>query len=252
MRWTLLALYLVVQCACACELEFAYLNQPSLPFISASAPDEALPGVAIELVRAAAQGIGCKARFVRRPGKRVLAETAAGMHAGALMYSFSIERARKLVFPMAAGKLDAERRMARLNYYLYRPVGGTLDWDGKRLLHVNGALGVNLGYAVADDLRALGARRIEEVGTTVQNLEKMRMGRIDGFAMHDYGVDPLLRLPRYAGIEKVPPPLSTRDYYLALSPRFVRQEAALAQRLWDAIAQQREAFIAERLPAYLE
>ncbi|MES2127489.1 MAG: hypothetical protein V4463_09480 [Pseudomonadota bacterium] len=136
MRWMLSALFLACHATLACELEFAYLNQPSLPFISASAPDEALPGLAVDLVRAAAASIGCTARFVRRPGKRVLAETAAGLHAGALMYSLNDERARKLVFPMADGKLDAERRMARLNYYLYRPVGAALDWDGKRLLHV--------------------------------------------------------------------------------------------------------------------
>ena len=64
MRPVWIALLLVCSWpALACELDFAYTNQPSPPFITAAAPDEAMPGLAVEIVRAAAQSLGCKVRW---------------------------------------------------------------------------------------------------------------------------------------------------------------------------------------------
>jgi polar amino acid transport system substrate-binding protein len=233
----------------ACEFEFAYTNQESSPFLSGRPPDQPLPGLAVDIVRAAAASIDCSVTFVRRPGQRVLSEVGAGMHAGALMFSYSDERARKLAYPIADGALDPSRRLARMTYYLYRPLGGKLEWDGSKLSHVDGDIGANLGYAVVADLRKLGIK-VEEVGTTAQNLEKMQRGRLAGYAMHDYGVDPLLRAGRYSKIEKLPIALSTRDYYLAFSRAFYQQHREQAERMWDAIAQLREQMMDERIGEY--
>ena len=233
----------------ACDMRFAYTNQPAPPFISAQQPDEPLPGLAVEIVRTAAASIGCKAGFVRLPGKRVVAETSANVHAGMLMYSYTPERAAALVFPMADGKPDGKLRLARLAYYVYKMPDRALRWDGKELTHVDGAIGLNLGYGIGGELRALGVR-VEEVPTTTQNLDKLKMERLAGYVMHSYAVDPLLTLSQYAGIEKVEPVFSERDYFVAFAPGFYQQNRVLVQKLWAAVARERERMTNERLPLY--
>lgn len=235
--------------ALACEMRFAYTNQPAPPFISAQAPEEPLPGIAVDIVRAAAANIGCKASFVRLPGKRVVAETSGNVHSAMLMYSYTPERSRALVFPMADGKPDGSLRLARLSYYVYKLPDRALRWDGKELMHVDGAIGLNLGYGIGGDLRALGVR-VEEVPTTVQNLDKLKMGRLAGYVMHSYAVDPLLAQPQYAGIERVEPLFSGRDYFVAFAPGYYQQHRTLVHKLWSAIARERERLTAERLPQY--
>lgn len=236
----------------ACQLEFAYAHQVSSPYITEAKPEEPLPGLAVEIVAQAVASQGCKAVFVRRPGKRVLAEVAANGHAGALMFSYSEERQRSVVFPMdAAGKIDSARRLARLNYYLYRMAGSKLEWDGSKFSHLDGTIGVNLGYAVAEDLKALGAK-VEEVPTTAQNLEKLRLGRLAAYAMHDFGVEAALRAPLYSKVERLPTPLSVRDYYLSFSPVFYRDNKALAERIWDELARSRDKLVRERVGEYMK
>ncbi len=234
----------------ACDLQFAYINQASPPFLSDGPPDQPLPGIAVEIVTAAAANAGCSVSYVRRPGKRVLSEVGANMHVGALMFSYNDGRGEALVFPTVDGHLDQRRRLARLTYYLYRPVGAKIDWDGISFHHAEGTVGTNLGYAVAADLRERGIK-VEEVTTTVQNLDKLRMGRIAAYAMHDYGVDTLLRKEAYPGIEKLPAPLSTRDYYLAFSPKFYAQHRELAEQIWEEVARERERITLARVEHYL-
>jgi polar amino acid transport system substrate-binding protein len=248
MRLLLSALLLPVA-AGACEMRFAYTNQPAPPFISANSPDEPLPGLAVEIVRAAAAQIGCKASFVRLPGKRVVAETSGNVHSGMLMYSYTPERAAALVFPMADGKPDSNLRLARLSYYVYKMPERPLRWDGRELTHVDGAIGLNLGYGIGAELRASGVR-VEEVPTTVQNLDKLRMDRLAGYVMHSYAVDPLRAQPQYAGIERLEPMFSGRDYFVAFAPGYYQQNRVLAQKLWAAIARERERITTERLPQY--
>jgi polar amino acid transport system substrate-binding protein len=244
-----IAVLLVPAAAWSCELRFAYTNQPAPPFISANAPDDALPGLAVDIVRAAAASIGCKAGFVRLPGKRVVAETAANVHSGMLMYSYTPERSALLVFPMADGKPDGSQRLARLSYYVYKMADRSLRWDGKELTHVDGAIGLNLGYGIGGELRALGLR-VEEVPATTQNLEKLKIGRLAGYVMHHYAVDPLLAQPQYAGIERQEPVFSGRDYFVAFAPGYYQQNRAQVQKLWAAIARERERITSERLPLY--
>lgn len=236
----------------ACELEFAYAHQVSSPYITEAGPNEPLPGLAVEIIAHAAAAHGCKTRFVRRPGKRVLAEVATSEHTGALMFSYSPERQKAVVFPLdATGQVDSERRLARLHYYLYRMSGSKLEWDGKQLRNLQGAIGINLGYAVAADLLALGAK-VEEVPTTAQNLEKLRLGRIAAYAMHDFGVEAALRDPRYSKVERMPIALSVRDYYLTFAPRFYRDHKALAERIWDELPRSRDKLMRERVADYLK
>jgi polar amino acid transport system substrate-binding protein len=240
---------LVVLPASACELRFAYTNQPAPPFISASNPDDPLPGLAVDIVRTAAASIGCKASFVRMPGKRVVAETSANIHAGMLMYSYTPDRSAALAFPMMDGKADGNLRLARLSYYVYKMPDRALRWDGRELTHVDGAIGLNLGYGIGGDLRALGVR-VEEVPTTTQNLDKLRMGRLAGYVMHSYAVDPLLLQPPYAGIERMEPMFAARDYFVAFAPAYYQQNRLLVQKLWNAISRERERITTERLPMY--
>lgn len=240
------------QAQSACNLSFAYNAEPSPPYMvgEGTLPAER-PGVAVEMVREASRRIGCTARFVRLPNVRVLAETQAGRHDGAFMYSHNAERAAGLAYPLKDGKPDHDRRIATLRYYLYRQAGSPVEWDGQRLRGLNGAVGVNLGWSIGRDLKAMGIAVEEALGSR-SNLEKLLAGRIAAYATQDLAGDAAVQRWGQGRVERLPAPLSTKDYFVVFNPDFAARERETTERFWSALAELREEMAAKLLPLYAE
>lgn len=222
----------------ACHMRLAYADQETPPYQMGTGnvvPDK--PGIAVELVREAVQVAGCTLQLTRLPNKRVVAEVGIGLYDGAIMYSYSDERAKQLVYPMLNGLPDPQRRLASLSYYLYRRSNGEVTWDGTRILGLgNGAIGTNLGFSIGKELAALGYP-VEETTTTLQNLLKLRAKRIEAYAMQDTIADAAIHGGHFDDIEKLPKPLSTKDYYLAFSKRYNEGASEDINRVWQALSE---------------
>ncbi len=209
------------------------------------------PGVAIDIIRQAAADIGINLEFQRTPNRRVLENLKLGEIDGAFMFSFNTDRMPNGQYPMKEGKLDEEKRIAVLSYFLYRRKGADLHWDGQSLGGTDLYIGANNGYSIVNDLRKMGVT-VEEARTTEQNFSKLRLGRIAAVAHQELVADPYLESTGMGQIEKLYPPLNTKNYFLMLGHGFVAQHPELADRLWTRIGEIRDSKTLEVLPQYAD
>ena len=199
-------------------------------------------GLNFELLAEVARRLGIAFDYQSMPWKRCLAQLQANEVDGAFAASFSRERLALGVYPGAAAdgeQADPARRMHMDTYLLVRRKGSRVDWDGKRFTGLDGRVGVQLGYSVADFLRAHnilvdeGSQRYDELA------EKLVAGRLAAAAVGGGVALRLKDLPFADQLEVRPVPLIEKPYYLVLSHDFARRDAALARRIWQTIEEVR-------------
>ncbi len=207
------------------------------------------PGLAIELIRFAAEESGIQVQFLRMPNRRVLFALKSGQIDGAFIFSHNEERAAFASYPLQNGKLDSNRRLARLAYYLYRMPNNPVSWDGSKLSNVQLKIGANTGYSIVDDLLKMGVP-VEEARNTEKNFEKLKLGRISAVAAQDEMADPYLLKIGMTQVEKLPKPLVAKDYYLIFGQDFYGKNSPTIEKLWDKIGEIRDRKSREILPKY--
>ena len=248
--WVGLLVVAISPVAFACSMKIVYSDVAAPPYLVGNGAEiPAEPGVAVELVNEAAQRAGCKLTWERLPNRRVQVEMERGDADAMLMYSFNTERAKYAVYPMKGGIPDAALRLATLSYFVYVKANGNTQWDGERFGNLNGPVGANFGYSVAADLKKLGLV-VEEVRSTEQNLNKLQMDRISAYVMQDFPADLVIEQKALTGVQKLPIPFSTKDYFLPYSQRFFNASSADGLRLWAQIGKTKSSRIKELLTKY--
>ena len=244
----------IASAASACDISLAYTEHPSAPFVQGeglAAP--ARPGVAVEIVSIAASQAGCNVHLNRLSNLRVLRSVESNEIDGAILFSYDTERGTLMTYPMKGDQPDAARRLATLSYYLYRRKGGSINWDGVTLSNPeNLTIGINSGFSIADMLFRYNVK-LDEVQTTEQNLGKLHLGRIGAYAMQEHIADPVIRQMHLENeIEKLPVPLTTKNYYLAFSHKFYAAHPELAEKIWSIIGDQRDSLTKSLMQHYHE
>jgi polar amino acid transport system substrate-binding protein len=251
--WVLPALMLLTSQLCfagASVLRLGYSDVETFPYQMGNGVEIAEPpGLAVELIRQAAEETGITVQFQRMPNKRVIFALKAGQIDGAFIFSHNDERASFASYPLQNGKLDVNRRLARLAYHLYRMPNNPVHWDGSKLTHLQLKVGANTGYSIVDDLLKLGVP-VEEARNTEQNFEKLKLGRISAVAAQDEMADPYLLKVGMTQVEKLPKPLVAKDYYLIFAQSFFEKNGPIVEKLWDKIGEIRERKSRELLPKY--
>ncbi|WP_229429227.1 ABC transporter substrate-binding protein [Massilia sp. ST3] len=195
-------------------------------------------GLNFELLAEVAKRTGVTFDFQSMPWKRCLEQLKSNQVGGAFAVSFNRERMDLGAYP-GGPNADPAKRMHVDRYVLVRRRGSRLEWDGKRFTHLDGKIGVQLGYSVGDFLRAQhvpvdeGSQRSDELA------QKLIAGRLAGAALGGGDAKRLMRGPLAARLEVLPVPLIEKPYYLVLSHAFVANQPQLAARLWDAVEQAR-------------
>lgn len=207
------------------------------------------PGITIELISEVAKDLGLNIKFSRFPNKRVLENLKDGSIDGAFSFSFKEDRLDSGQYPMKDGQPDNNRRITTFSYYIYKLKDSPLDWDGNQFINLDGAIGGNAGYSIVDDLRKQGIE-VEEAKSTEQNLMKLQLGRIAGYAAQDITTDYLVETGQYGEIVKIPIPLVTKDYFLMFSHQFIEQHPDIAAQLWTKVGELRDSVTKEVSPKY--
>ena len=88
-------------------------------------------------------------------------------------------------------------------------------------------------------MRKLGVP-VEEATSTTNNLQKLLMGRIAGYVGQDLQVDLVIEDKHLTGVQKLPVPFSSKDYYLPFSKQFFDKSPAIATQLWKQMAEARK------------
>lgn len=224
-------------------LRLAYQDTENEPYQLGNGAqiDAHRPGLAVELMRLAAERAGLKPRFERLPWRRALDHLRANEVDGVFGASFSVERQEIGVYPLREGVVDPSRRAYRNAYRLYARIDNAPSWDGKALTGLDGAVGAQRGYSVVSDLKALGAP-VDEGLSLRGDFHKLMLGHIGAVAALEAAADAWLdRHPATARkVRKIGPPLSTKDYYLLLSKGFVAAHPRAAEAVWRAVAELRD------------
>lgn len=224
--------------AAPAALRFCHEDQDAYPWVL-----QDRPGLDVLLIQRVARRLNTPITLHPLPWKRCLAELQSGHMDGAFAASYKEERLGMGRYPSRQdGRLDITRRLHLSSYSLYRVRGNPLDWDGKTLHHLQGAIGTLSGFAIADFLRAHGASVDDSSSNPESTLRKLALGRLQGAALQTPRADRLLRRnPALARqLERLPLPLEERPYYLLLSFSLTSRQPALSRRIWDEIRRVRE------------
>ena len=215
--------------AARATLTLCYERQDVLPWRSQDGH-----GLNFELLERVAARLDLKFDYQSMPWKRCLEQVKANEVGGAFAVSFNHSRAQMGAFPGGLAP-DASKRMHVDRYFLVRRKGSRVHWDGKRFANVNGAIGVQLGYSVAEFLRGHqlqvdeGSQRVGELA------QKLVAGRIAAAAVGGSDADMLKQGPLAPHMEVLPIPLVEKPYFLMLSNALVKSQPRLAERIWDAV-----------------
>ncbi len=197
------------------------------------------PGIAVEIIQAAARDIDAKIVLSRYPNKRVQTLLKSGMIDGAFVFSYKDSRKEMGQYPLINGKLDSSRRIAVMSYYFYVTTNSPVSWNGKALINTSQQVGANMGYSIVGDLRKIGIV-VEEAMNTEQNLRKLVSGRISAYAAQDFTADVSLKTLGIKQVKKLQPPIKTKDYFLIFSHQFVGDHPNLAKQLWTSVGKHRD------------
>lgn len=213
--------------------------QPPYYMGETAAVEADMPGVSIELVRLAAKEVGMEVEFVRMPWVRCLKSLQKGEVDITFNSSFKEDRLEFGVYPMAGGKPDPARRIATLTYSLYRLKDSPVGFDGKAITGLVGPVAAQSGYSIIDDLRKMGVAT-EDAHASITNFRKLASKRVFAVAAQDVNGDSLLASGEFPTVEKVTPPLVTKDYFVMFSHQFYDERKPLAERFWAKLAEVRE------------
>jgi polar amino acid transport system substrate-binding protein len=223
-------------------LHLGYSDKESAIFLvgdGATIPDK--PGIAIEMVEAAAKGCQVATTFARYPGGRLLALAAENTIDGVVMLSFNRERLALAAYPMKGDAADPDFQIASLSYAFYVRADSGITWNGMEITGLAKPIGANFGWSIVDDLKKDGLP-VEPAKDTANNFNKLLGGRIDAVATHTTIGD------AYLAHQRLDPPISTKPYYLVLSRAWHDRHPEMADCLWQSIANQRR----QDMPALIE
>ncbi len=256
---TLLRICMAISLALACvgahaaeKIRLGYSDVENFPFQSGDGSVVGdPPGLAVELIRLAAQELHVDVEFVRLPAMRLFVAMQSNDIDGAFIFSFKEDRLQYGSFPMRDGKPDRARRITTINYSFYKSAASTVSWNGSALSNIATPVGMNTGFSIGDDLRKLGLTVDDGAKGTAQNMSKLQRGRIGAYATLEASADAYLQRYRIGDVVKLNPPIASRDYYLMFSKRFGEANGALAERLWSRIGALRDKRSGELIEKYL-
>jgi len=235
------------------KLTFSYQINESYPYQMGTGTEVANPpGIAIDIIKTAAEIVSIDIEFVRYPNKRVQLYLREGIIDGAFMFSFKKERMANGRYPLKDGKLDTDRSITTLNYSLYTLKGSSIKWDGETISGLPiGEIGAGRGNSIVGYLQKLGVR-VKEYNIENDAFVQLNRDRLDAVAAQDTTADPLIIEKGFTNIKKSDKPLQIKPYFLMLSTQFVEKYPVIAEQLWNAIEQVREQVVQEVSSQYIK
>jgi len=165
---------------------------------------------------------------------------------GAFAVSYKSDRREIGEYP-GGGNPDAGKRMHVDRYMLLRKKGSKVDWDGKTLSNVDGAVGAQLGYSVGDQLRSLNVTVDEGSQRSDELARKLIAGRLAAAAVGGSDAVTLMSGPFAAQLELIPRPLAEKPYFLILSHQMVERWPEQSKKIWSSIEQVRNSSAYQQL-----
>ncbi|EPW6407041.1 substrate-binding periplasmic protein [Vibrio vulnificus] len=209
------------------------------------------PGVSVDVIEQAARLLNIKINYVRVPGKRVLSQIKANQVDGGFIFSYSQERAQYARYPMKDQQADHNLRIATLDYYFYKLKEQPFTWDGLQLSSIGDLpVGAHTGFSITKRLKESNVN-ILEIGSTEKLFEMLGKQRLSAIAIQSNIASSYINEHQLSTVERVSPPISTKDYYLIFSHEFAEENPQLVQKIWEMIGLIRDDVIDTSIKKYL-
>ncbi|EGQ7850845.1 transporter substrate-binding domain-containing protein [Vibrio vulnificus] len=209
------------------------------------------PGVSVDVIEQAARLLNIKINYVRVPGKRVLSQLKANQVDGGFIFSYSQERAQYARYPMKDQHADHNLRIATLDYYFYKLKEQPFTWDGLQLSSIGDLpVGAHTGFSITKRLKESNVN-ILEIGSTEKLFEMLGKRRLTAIAIQSNIASSYINEHQLSTVERVSPPISTKDYYLIFSHEFAEENPQLVQNIWEMIGLIRDDVIDTSIKKYL-
>ncbi|EPS5698496.1 substrate-binding periplasmic protein [Vibrio vulnificus] len=209
------------------------------------------PGISVDVIEQAARLLNIKINYVRVPGKRVLSQIKANQVNGGFIFSYSQERAQYARYPMKDQQADHNLRIATLDYYFYKLKEQPFTWDGLQLSSIGDVpVGAHTGFSITKRLKESNVN-ILEIGSTEKLFEMLGKRRLSAIAIQSNIASSYINEHQLSNVERVSPPISTKDYYLIFSHEFAEENPQLVQNIWEMIGLIRDDVIDTSIKKYL-
>lgn len=227
--------------AAACEpIRIGYLDQERPPYwLGAGVEVPAKPGASAELVQRFAASAGCEANLKRMPVMRIRPALAAGELDFAPMDANASNTAG-IAFPLDKNhQLDIARALP-LNIVVFvrsadqiPPTTAPAKYFRDRLL------GITLGASYKLRMQNLGLNVDSGAVDIARNLEKLRLHRIDGFAVSvtfPGDMDAYVARNYKGAVVRLPQPIFADHVWLAASEGYYAAHPAQVEKMWTWLA----------------
>ena len=235
----------------AVELTIAYDVRESFPNIIGNGTNiESPPGISLDILNEVAFQLNIDIKFVRYPILRIWYLMIKGDIDAAFIFSLTEERKNAAVYPMTdINTLDSRRRMARLDYHLYKLKESPIEWDGKNIIGLDGPVGIGRGNSIGKDLELMNIP-VSIAKSVRHNVKKLIAKRITVIAEQNRPVNHILTGMGISNVERLDIPLSTKDYYLVFSKKFSASHPGLTENIWNTIGLVRDEITQQAMPRY--
>jgi hypothetical protein len=226
--------------AAACPtLRFGYTDKAVPPYYEGSGPNAAEPpGALAELVRDAAAAARCPVQMVRMPPARLHQSLNDGsIDAMSLFAPEVVGELPNVVYPRdKQGKLDAKRGLP-LYIVVFVRAGDSLPLDADPALTMRGrVIGVSQGAPHIKYLQSAGVEVDAGAANPDLNFEKLKLGRIDGFAISlstPEDMDGPVATRYGKQFIRLQQPLLVTSSWLALNRSYYENNRAASEAIWN-------------------
>lgn len=239
-------------------LRFGYTDQAIPPYYlgnGASAPEP--PGALAELTRDGAAAAGCTAVMVRMPPARLRFSLNAGTIDATSLFSPDVVGASpNIVYPLdQRGKPDISRGLPLYTVLFVRSSDHRpLDGDPVKLMRGK-VLGLSHGAPHIKYLQQMGVRVDDGAANPDLNFEKLKRGRIDGFAISLFtpgDMDEQVAARFGKQIVRLRKPMIVTHSWLALNKAYYDNNREHAEALWRWYGSSGQARFSALLKKYRE
>jgi hypothetical protein len=221
----------------ACDgMRLGYIDQHRPPFYMGNGAAEQMPpGAAVDLAREMAGVAGCPLSTLRLPAPRIRVALARGQVDVAQIDADDSDTAT-YALPMNKGVLDRDRALAQSVVVFVRASDKLpANTDPARFFKTH-KVGVNHGARYAPQLRTAGVQIDDGAIDAPSNLEKVLLGRIDGFAVTlsaPASMDEFVN-EHYGGkLVRLSHPLLRVNAWFAVNKAFYAAHRAQVEAMWD-------------------
>lgn len=235
-----IGLVLAAHAGAACPaLRYGYTDKAVTPYYlgtGSKAPEP--PGALAELAREAAASAHCPAEFVRMPPARLHKSLGEGViDAMSLFAPDVVGEMPNVIYPRdKQGNLDTARALPLYTVVFVRARDG-LSLDGEPGLTLQGKIiGVSQGAPHIKYLQKAGVAVDAGAANPDRNFEKLKLGRIDGFAISlstPEDMDAAVAKRYGKQFVRLRKPILVINSWLAMNRSYYENNRAASEAIWD-------------------